>query len=86
MLDIGIWLTDIPHIIYRMQKNEIHYMYICDSQNRINQGLLTRLLHHRDILFRTNNGRELSVIVSNGIEFIYQRTFGDIETINGSRI
>jgi hypothetical protein len=55
-------------------KSEIHYMYVFGSlyQNTINQTLMVESLHRRDIMFRTNNGRELSVIVSKGIEFIYQ--------------
>ena len=73
-IDARYWYLVDGHSVYYLSdaRSEIHYMYICDSQNRINQGLLSRLLHHRDILFRTNNGRELSVIVSNGIVFIYQ--------------
>ena len=73
-LDARYWYLVDGYSAYYLSdaRSEIHYMYICNYQNRINQGLLTRLLHHRDILFRTNNGRELSVIVSNGIEFIYQ--------------
>lgn len=60
------YLTDL--------KKDIHYMYV---YNTANQGYLSRILlgkalHRIDVLLRANNGRELSVITSNNIEFIYQ--------------
>lgn len=75
-IDSRYWYLVDGHSSYYLSdaKKEIHYMFINKStnQNYIDQVLLSNSLHHRDILFRTDNGRELSVITSDGIEFIYQ--------------
>ena len=62
----SFYLTDL--------KKDIHYMYIYNTENQdyLSKILLGNSLHRIDVLLRTNNGRELSVITSNHIEFIYQ--------------
>lgn len=62
----SFYLTDL--------KKEIHYMFISkDSEpDYVNKMLLRKTLQGGDVLFRTLNGRELSIITSSGIEFIYQ--------------
>lgn len=75
-LDSRYWYLADGHSSYYLSdaKNDIHYVFINKSanQNYIDQELLSDSLHRRDVLFRTNNGRELSVITSDGIEFMYQ--------------
>lgn len=55
-------------------KKDIHYMFvhIDNNPNYVDRMMLKKALHGKDLLFRIDNGRELSVITSDGIEFIHQ--------------
>ena len=61
------YLTDL-------KSDKIHYMYVRGDEELgfIENMLLKDSRHRMDVVLRTDNGRELSVITTYGIEFIYQ--------------
>lgn len=75
-IDTRFWyLADGLNSFYLSDiKESIHYMFIYKNpdNNYLNRMLLADALKGRDFMIRVASGRELSVITSHMVEFIYQ--------------
>ena len=62
----SFYLTDL--------KKDIHYVFINSDTDPsyLNRVLLKNVLMGSDLLFRVENGRDLSIVTSKGYEFIHQ--------------
>ena len=75
-IDTRFWyLADGMNSLYLSDiKESIHYMFIYKNpdNNYLNRMVLAHALKGRDFMIRVASGRELSVITSHLVEFIYQ--------------
>lgn len=75
-IDTRFWyLADgINNFYLSDSKESVHYMFVYKNEdnNYLNRMVLTNALKGRDFLLRVFAGRELSVITSQQVEFIYQ--------------
>lgn len=75
-IDTRYWYLVDGHSTFYLTdlKKDIHYAFICsdDDPNYLNRVLLKNVLMGSDLLFRVENGRDLSIVTSQGYEFIHQ--------------
>lgn len=89
-IDTRFWyLADGVNSFYLSDiKDSIHYMFVYKNSdnNYLNRMVLANALKGRDFMIRVAAGRELSVITSHHVEFIYQENtwrYRDYEWLKG---